>query len=97
VGKPDRLANPDAYPYRVIGAVVLGFSASSWLAYKAAEWEQVKILVQMEIAWTILGILAMLWALLIGGMPAIGWLNAAILAGFAVAFYYFYSRAKNGG
>ena len=85
---------PDPYPYRLIGAAVLGFSTSSWLAYKAAEWEQVMILVQMEIVWTILGTLAMLWALLIGGMPAIGWLNTATLAGFAIVFYYFYSRAK---
>ena len=78
--------------YRLLGAAILGFGVSSWLAYKEAAWEKVKIVVQMEIAWTILGALVMLWGLIFAGLPVFGWVNAVILAAFAVAFGYFYSR-----
>ncbi len=79
-------------PYRLVGAAILGFSTSSWLAYRETAWEKVKIVVQMEIVWTILGTLVMLWGLIFAGLPAIGWLNAVILGGFAVAFAVFYFR-----
>ncbi len=78
--------------YRLIGAAVLGFAAGSWLAYREAAWEKVKIVVQAEIVWTILGTLVMLWGLIFAGLPAIGWLNAVILGGFAAAFSVFYFR-----
>jgi uncharacterized protein YjeT (DUF2065 family) len=78
--------------YRLVGAAILGFGTSSWLAYKETAWEKVKIVVQMEIVWTILGTLVMLWGLIFAGLPAIGWVNAVILGAFAVAFGVFYFR-----
>ncbi|HLE29917.1 MAG TPA: hypothetical protein VI793_17455 [Anaerolineales bacterium] len=95
---PEAWGNLVAWPvkepaiYRLIGAALLGFAASSWLAYRETAWEKVKIVVQMEIVWPILGTLVMLWGLIFAGLPAIGWLNAVILAGFAVAFSVFYAR-----
>lgn len=76
--------------YRVVGAAILGFAASSWWAYKETAWEKVKIIVKMEIFWTALGALVILFGLLFAGLPAIEWLFAIVLAGFAVAFYYFF-------
>jgi len=78
--------------YRAIGAAILGFATSSWLAYRETAWDKVKIVVQMEIVWTILGTLVALWGLLFAGFPAADWLNALVLGGFAVAFTYFYIR-----
>ncbi len=78
--------------YRLIGAAILGFAASSWFAYHEVPWENVKIVVEMEMVWTILGTLVMLWGLLLAGLPTIGWVNAVILGGFAVAFGFFYFR-----
>lgn len=95
---PDVWGNLIAWPvkepaiYRLLGAALLGFGVSSWFSYKEATWEKVKIVVQMEIAWTILGTLVMLWGLIFAGLPVFGWANAVILAAFAVAFVYFYSR-----
>jgi hypothetical protein len=79
-------------PYRLVGAAMLGFAASSWLSYKATNWETVKIVVQMEIVWTILGALVMLWGLLFAALPVFGWINFVLLAGFAAAFGVFYTR-----
>ncbi len=78
--------------YRLVGAAILGFTASSWFAYRENLWEKVKIVVQMEIVWATLGTLVMLWGLIFAGLPAIGWVNAVLLAGFAAAFSTFYFR-----
>lgn len=78
--------------YRLLGAAVIAFGVSSWLAYQANSWKQVKIVVQMELVWTVLGALVALWGLLAGVFPLAGWLNFVLLAGFAVAFGYFYRR-----
>jgi uncharacterized protein YjeT (DUF2065 family) len=85
-------AIPDPAPYRLLGAAVLGFGISSWLAYKDGVWGHVKIVVQTEIIWTTLATLVMLWAMIFAGLPAFGWVNTVIFAGFAVAFSVFYSK-----
>ncbi len=77
--------------YRLVGAAILAFAASSWYAYKETAWEKVKIIIQMEIIWTILGALVMILGMIFAGLPAIGLINAVILAGFALAFMIFYS------
>jgi hypothetical protein len=48
----------------------------------------------MEIVWTTLGALVMLWGLIFAGLPAFGWVNTVILAGFAAAFSVFYFRQE---
>ena len=91
-GKMVNWPMPDVSAYRLVGAAILAFTASSWLAYREKVWDRVEIVVVLEIVWTVLATVVMLWALLFAGMPTIGWLNAVIMAAFAVAFGYFYSR-----
>jgi signal transduction histidine kinase len=79
--------------FRLVGAAMLAFAASSWLAYRQPVWEKVKIVVQIEIVWTVLGVLATLWGLIFEGLPAADWMNVVILGAFAVAFAAFYYRA----
>ena len=79
--------------FRLVGAALLAFGVSSWLAYRQPVWEKVKIVVQLEIVWTILGVLATLWGLMFEGLPAADWMNVLILGAFALAFTYFYSRS----
>jgi hypothetical protein len=83
---------PDDLPYRTVGAAVLAFTASSWYCYKAAEWDKVKIVVQAEIVWTVLAALVGLYGILFAGQLAVLWINVLIMAGFAVAFIYYYSK-----
>ena len=82
----------DQFPWRIIGSAILAFTASSWYCYKAAEWDKVKIVVIAEIVWTSLVALVGLYGLLFAGQPSAFWLNVIIMAGFAVAFTYFYSK-----
>jgi len=91
-GKTTGWPMPDVYPYRIIGAAILAFTASSWLAYRAPVWDKVRIVVQLEIVWTVLNVLVGLWGLLFAGYPAIGWVNIVTMGAFAVAFGYFYRR-----
>ena len=78
--------------YRLIGAALWAFASGSWLAYKQTGWENVKIVVQMEIIWTILGALVLLWGLMFAGFPRADWMNVIIFGGFGLAFSYFYFR-----
>jgi hypothetical protein len=80
--------------FRLVGAALVAFAASSRFAYREAVWERVKIVVQMEIVWTVLGVLAMLYGLIFEGLPAGDWMNVIILGAFAVAFIFFYSRRR---
>jgi hypothetical protein len=95
---PDVLGNwyglkvQDWTAYRLLGGALLGFGVSSWLSYKANSLESVRIVVVMEIVWPALGALVTLYALLFVGFPALAWINAVILAAFAIAFGWFYFR-----
>jgi hypothetical protein len=83
---------PDVFPYRLVGAAILAFTASSWYCYKVTEWDRVKIVVQAEIVWASLAVLVGLYGLLFAGQPTAQWITVIIMAGFAGAFAYFYKK-----
>lgn len=80
--------------WRVIGAALIGFAVSSWLAYREEAWDRVRIVVLMQIVWSALGALVILWGILFEGLPPLEWVNLVILAAFAVAFAVFGSRRR---
>jgi hypothetical protein len=86
------MALKDEFPYRIVGAAILAFSASSLYCYQAAEWERVKIVVQAEIVWTVLSAVLGLYGIFFTGLPTTEWVNVIIMAGFAAAFIYFYNK-----
>ncbi len=73
---------------RVLGAALLALGFASYLGWRASRREQVNLLVQVELVFCVLGIIAILIGLFTMGraMPVIGWILAAILAVFAVAW-----------
>jgi hypothetical protein len=77
---------------RIYGAALLALAVSSWLGYRATRWEEVRILVLMEIALTALSTVGGLWALLFRNAPAFAWVSVVIWVAFAVAWMYFYPR-----
>jgi len=77
---------------RIYGAALLAFAVSSWLAYRAARWADVRIVVLMEIAFTVLGAAGELYNVLVDGAPALAWGPAAIFVSFAIAWVFYYRR-----
>jgi hypothetical protein len=83
----------DPTMYRLVGAAILAFTASSILAYRETDWEKVILIVRTEIIWTALATLVFLVALIFGDAPAIAWLYALLMVGFCAAFSLFYRPA----
>jgi hypothetical protein len=76
----------DPWLLRLVGAAILGYTASSWFGMLQTEYEQVRGIVVAEIVWTVLGALVSLFGLLIGGLPPAVWINVIVLGLFAAAF-----------
>jgi hypothetical protein len=79
---------------RAFAAALLALAVSSWFGYRAAGWEQVRIVVQMETAFTVLGAVAGLYGFFVKGAPAVIWVAIVIWVAFAAAWIYFFSQAK---
>jgi len=76
---------------RVLGAMFLGLAAASLLSWRETKWESVKIVVQMEIVWLIIGIAVQIFAIFaFPGLPFMIWVQTGILIFFLVAFMWFY-------
>jgi hypothetical protein len=73
---------------RLLGAAVLALGYASFLGWRASRRDQVNLLVQMEFVYCLLGAVAVLVGIFTLGRPApfIGWVLAAVLAAFAVAW-----------
>ena len=80
--------------YRMLGAAILAFGLSSFLAYQAKNWESVRIVVVMEILWTVLATAITLYYLLRWSFSPIYWLVAIMMAVFAALFTIFYFQNK---
>jgi hypothetical protein len=83
----------DPFTARVLGAALLALALSSWLSYRAAGWGEVRIVVQMEILFTVVGAVATLYSLLFDAAPALAWGNFLIFVVFGALWIYFYTRA----
>jgi hypothetical protein len=79
---------------RFFAAALLALAVSSWFGYRAARWEEVRVVVQTEIAFTVLGAVAGLYGFFVKGAPAFIWVAIVIWVAFAAAWIYFYSRAR---
>ena len=53
---------------RVMGGAMLAFALGAWLAYRESDWNKVKIVVSMLIAWMVLYTVTMAWGVLTGGL-----------------------------
>ena len=84
----------DATVTQLYATTLLGLCVSSWLGYRATRWDEVRIVVQMEIVLTVLGGLIGLYSALFAGAPLFIWVSIVIYLGFAAAWSYFYLQAK---
>lgn len=82
--------NPDPVAGRLLGAALIGFSASSLLAWRETEWMKVKLIVQMEIVWCAVGAVVLLVSVFFFPLPFFTWLFIILLLFFFIVFVWFY-------
>lgn len=75
---------------RVFGAMFLGIAVLAFLGFRADSWEKVEIVVKAELAWNLLGLIAVVWAMLTMTLPLIGWAMAGLFGLFFILFLYCY-------
>lgn len=85
----------DTATWRLVGAAICAFAASSWWAVHEVEWARVKIIVEAELVWTVLATLVEISGNIGMGYPVLAWSGAIIMALFAIAFGYFYFRQQS--
>ena len=76
----------DPITSRILGAALLALAWSSYRGWRAREWAQVAIVVEIEAVYTVLACVGLLRHLLFARYPAIVWLDFAIFALFAIAW-----------
>jgi hypothetical protein len=79
----------DAMLGRGIGVALLALGVSSFLAFRANEWQQVWIVVRMKNAFTVLAFLTNLYGVLFAAAPSAAWGDVVIFGVFAILFGYF--------
>lgn len=79
---------------RLFGAALIAIGGSSWLAYRATKWDEVRIILVLEIVFTVLGALGSLYGALALSAPAFIWVAFAVFAVFGFLFSYFYARGE---
>ena len=77
---------------QAFGAAMLALAVSSWLGARAGSFSDVKILVQMEIVFTVLGAISSIYQVTVAGGPAFQWVSFSIYTVFACLWIYFYRQ-----
>ena len=85
----------DPITLQLLGFAFYAFALSSFIAWKETEWEKVKTIVIMEIAWFMGGTYVMFWSLYWGlrfsaALPPMAWIYLIIFIAFLIAFIVFY-------
>lgn len=83
---------------RTLGAVFIGLAMASLLCWRETEWKKVKIVVQLEMIWLIIGTIVQFWGAFFANPrpPIIIWLNVVVMLFFCIAFSWFYYRQEMG-
>lgn len=77
---------------RVLGSTFIGIGLAALLGYRAATWEEVKIIVLADITWGVLGTISVIWMMIVHAtIPAVaGWMNTGIMGIFSLLYLYSY-------
>ena len=86
----------DPIASRLLGAAMLSLAWSSFRGWRASEWAEVAILVEMEVILTVLACVGLLRHLLVGWWPWMPWSAFAIYALFAIAWIVFLVQGRRG-
>ena len=84
----------DPIASRLLGAAMLALAWSSLRGWRASEWAEVAILVELEVVFTVLACVGLLRHLLFGWWPWVPWFVLALYALFAVAWIVFFVQGR---
>ena len=79
---------------RIFGAALTAIGVSSWLEYRATKWDEVRIILVLEIVFTVLGGLGSLYGALALSAPVFIWVPFSVFLVFGFLFAYFYARGE---
>ena len=80
---------------RIVGMATIMLAVGCFLAYRATSWDQIEILVIMELIYNSLGAIGMVWNIIvIPTLPVVAWLLVGLLGLFFVLFLYVYFTEK---
>ena len=80
---------------RGMGVAVLGLAFSSWLAFRAAQWEEVRIVLEMEVFYTVLMTATLTLIMVFTPAPLFTVVPLAVHLLFAIAFVYYFITAPH--
>jgi hypothetical protein len=77
---------------RVMGSGFIGFGVAALLGYRAATWEEVKIIVIADIVWGSFGTISMIWMMILHStIPVLyGGIDLLLIAVFTLLYLYSY-------
>ena len=84
----------DPNPMRLIGAFTLALVVKDWLGFIAKEWSEVRIIVILEVIYTLFGGLASLYVLIFVAASSAVLTNVIIFALFFCAWTWLYMKHK---
>lgn len=79
--------------WRLIGAALVAMAVASVLAAGERAWSRVRIIVVLEVIWSVLAAVVLTWGILAEGLPPLEWVNAATVAAFGAAFAWAWLQA----
>ncbi len=84
----------DISMYRIAGAALLSFGASSLYAFRQTLWQQVKVIVEMELTWCAFACIVVLYGLAYEGLPFGYWMPVFIFVVFGAVFATYFLRIR---
>ena len=87
------------YPFeefadRFVGGMMTAFGVGNLLAYRASSWENVEFVIYMNMTFFVLCDIVMLYAIAVGLIPIMGFVQIGLMSFLLILFLYAYYEAK---
>ena len=82
---------------RLLGGALVGFAASSLLAWRETDWSKIKLIIQMEIVWCAIGSITLLVTMftpIFSPLPIFTWVNIIVFIFFLIVFTWYYFQQE---
>ncbi len=96
---PEQHATLMGFPYeefadRYMGSLFIGFGVGNLLAYRAATWDQVELVVIMNLTFLVVGLIVALYCIAVAILPVMAFMQAGLMLFLTFLFLYSYYEAK---